>query len=1064
MISLTKTVLKRPIAVIVLVAGLIIFGISSILAMPLQLTPDMEMPMLAVVVTYPQAGPEDVDELITKKVEDELGTLSGLDTVFSYSAENVSQVVFKYEYGTDIDDAFMDMKEALDSVKSQLPDDAKDPMIFKMDMNAQPIMEISITGEENFDTYEFVEETLKPELEKISTVAKVETNGGKEEYISVELNPELVNQYKLDISSISKAVANARFTTPAGSADHGSAEISLSTKQEYKTPEQIRNIPITTSMGKMIHLSDVAYVHYASKTESTISRYNGESDIQVSISKEQSASAVTVAKAVNSALDKIKAENPNAKIEVTYDSSETIVSSIKAIFETMILGVICTMLVLFLFFGDLKGSFIVACSMPISLLLTFILMAVMGFSLNLVTMGSLVIAIGMMVDNAIVVIEMCFQKRDEGMDFFEAPLAATKTVLNSIVASTITTIVVYIPLATMKGLSGQMFAQLGYTIVFAMIASLICAITVVPLCYSKFKPIEKKNSLVNRTLNVISEKYASVLVRALRHKLLVSIIAIAIFIATVFLAQFLNMELMSQTDEGQVEISLTFKPGTRLELVDEKVKIIEQYISESPYIDGFSIRSSAGSGTVSAYISDSCKLSTQEIADEWNKDLQSYADGFEIKVGSTQSMGMTSGGGGNSYDVTYESRDLSLLKESLNEVADVIRNVDGVISVSSSYGSYSVKADIIVDPIKATANNISPQAVANAIYTVMNGSKAMEVTNDGNKYDVKIEYPKDEYETINDVYSISLTNSNGQPVALQDVAEIVLTDSPETIMKEDGWYNGSISAQFDSSRRFEVQESINKAVATYIPPVGVQETVNTMDEMMQDEFTAIIKAIITAILLIYMVMAIEFENLRYSGMVMFCIPFALIGSIALLLITQATISMVSLMGFLMLIGIVVNNGILYVDFTNQLRAQGMHTTDALIATGQSRLRPILMTTLTTILSMVPMGLGLGKNGDMMKGMALVIIGGLIASTILTLLLLPTFYMIIHKKPWKNLGKGKNKKAAKKEAKELERQRYNEQLNKLKAKKETNKANKQTKKKAVKSDTTEAQQSTDKADN
>lgn len=1011
--KLTKTVLQRPVAALVIVASLIIFGISSITGMNLQLTPDMDMPVMLVMTVYPQAGPEDVERLVTEKIEDGCGTISGLDNVYSQSQENMSMVMFSFDYGTDMDDAFIDMQEAVERVKRNLPDDAEDPTIIALDMNAADVMTLSVDSkDENVDVLSYVEDTVEDELKKISDVADLTVSGGNEQYISVELVPELLQQYKMNISSVAQTVANANYTIPAGTADYGNQSLNVSSKIEYKTPAELATIPIETSSGQVIHLSDIANIHYAVKAPESYSRFNQANNVSIGISKVQSSSAVTLSRKVLKVIDKLNEENPEITIKAVYDSSETIVASLISIAQTLALGVAITMFVLFIFFGDFKGSMIVGSSMPVSLLVTFILMKFMGFSLNMVTMGALVIGIGMMVDNSIVVIEMCFRKRDEGMSFMDAAYEATKVVMSSIIASTITTVVVYLPLAGMAGMSGQMFGQLGYTIVFSLLASLFSAITLVPLCFSKYRPIEKKNTPVNRFLEVVSEKYGALLKKALHRKKLVAFSAIIIFVISIALFKFVNVELMAQSDEGQVAITVSFRPGTNLDTIDQKVREIEAFVGESPYIDDYSamVTESSASGTIQAYVADGCKLKTSEIVDEWTKQLKEYENSCEISVESTSSMSMSSGGG-NTYDVTLESSDLEKLKEGCRIAADEIAKADGVISASSSLADAATKVEIVVDPIRSEASGLEPKTVSGSIMTMVSGSDAMDVMIDDKEYTVTVEYPADTYKTVNDIYNMTLTNMQGVSVPLSEVADIVYTDSPQTIMRKDGSYTATVTATLEADQKFSAQDSIRAQMEQTFLPNGVEQVTNTMDEMMQEEFTALIEAIITAILLVYIVMAIQFESLRYSGMVMFCLPFSLIGSIFLLLVTQCTVSMVSLMGFLMLIGIVVNNGILYVDYTNMLR-KTMSTEEALIETGKSRLRPILMTTLTTILSMIPMALGTGKNGQMTQGMAVVIVGGLTASTILTLILLPTFYMIIHKR-------SKDKKA-KKKAKQLKK--------------------------------------------
>ena len=994
MLNITKTVLRRPVAVIVLIAGMLIFGISSIVSMPLKLIPDMQMPMLLVQIIYPQAGPEEVERLVSKEIEEECGTISGLDTITSYSRENVSMVLLQFEYGTDLDESYTDVQSAVNRAKSSMPDTIRDPIIMEMDVNAQPVIMLAVNSLDGEDVSSYVTDIFQPELEKIGSVAQVEVSGGDESYISIQLIPEKLTQYGMSLNSVATAVSGANSILPAGTKEYGNYNIDITTKTEYKTPEEIATIPITTATGNIIHLSDVAYVHYKMKEGSSLSRYNGSSNVSISITKEQSASAVTVSKEVAKVIEELKGKYPNYEAIVQYDSADAILSSIKSIFETLVFGVFITMFVLFLFFGDFKGSLIVGSSMPVSLLITFMLMSFMGFSLNIVTMGALVIAIGMMVDNSIVVIEMCFRKKEEYDDFGDAAYEACKVVMNSVIASTITTIVVYLPLSVMKGLVGQIFGQLGFTIVFALLASLVSAVTLVPLCFKFYKPVEKEKAPINHLLDKVAAGYKKIIAKLLHKKKITAFLALVIFGVSIYLIQFVHTELMPSTDEGLINIDVTFRPGTKKEVVDEKISEIESFVASYDYISGYSASSRTASGSVSAYVNDESKIATNDIVDAWLDDVLALADNCEISISSSSESNVL--GGSNTYDVTYESTDLAVLKDTVSEIGDIMMSVNGVSSVSSSLGNVSTKAEIHVDPIKAAANGLTPQMVGGTIYSATNGTDAFDVSIDNKDYKVKIEYPDDEYKTVNDIYGMTLTNMQGMSVPLRDIADIVYTDAPQTIMRTDGRYTVTLTAAMKSNLKFEAQDEIEEKLEGFIPPANVYKSDSMMSKIMTEEFTALGFAIATAIILVYMVMAIEFENLIYSGLVMFCIPFAIIGSIVFLLVTGQTFSMTSLLGFMMLVGIVVNNGILFVDYTNQLRSEGMQTEEALIETGASRLRPILMTTLTTIISMVPFTLGIGKNTATMQGMALVISGGLIASTILTLGMLPVFYLIIEK--------------------------------------------------------------------
>ncbi|MDD3414680.1 MAG: efflux RND transporter permease subunit [Lachnospiraceae bacterium] len=993
--NLTKLCLRKPISTIILIMALVIFGLTAIPKMNMQLTPDMELPMMIVYTLYPQAGPEEVERLVSNKIENIGGTIAGLDSVMSQSMENMSYMIFSFDYGTDMDEAYMDLQEELQTIKNDLPEKASTPVVIIMDINATDAMDLSIASKDGSNVLNYVNDTLKPEIDKITNVASTTVWGGNEAYISVNLIAEKLEQYNLNMSSIANFLTAANFSMPAGSVDVGSQTFNVSAEVDYSRITDIQNIPITTGSGEVIHLSDVANVSFASKEADSLSRYNGYENVTLGIVKQQGTNAVELSKDVKKVINDLNEKYPDMEVTTTYDSSTAIISSLKSVAETLVLGIIITMFVLFLFFGDLKASLIVGSSMPISLLATTILMNACGYSLNIVTMGALVIGIGMMVDNSIVVVEMCFRKKAQGMSYEEASYSGVKTVALSITASTLTTVVVYFPLALLKGLSGQMFGQLGFTIIFSLTSSLIAAMSLVPLCFSKYQPKEKTDTIVSRFLDKVSNWYGNLLSKALNRKKLLSVLALVIFIISMFCFKFVHFELMPATDEGQITVAGEVRPGLSLENKDAVIKKLEQFVSEDIDVKNYSASTEAGSSsiTVKAYLKKERSRSTEDIVNEWNKEMQQFKN-VEIVCSSTSSS-MMSTGGGTGKEVDIQGSNYEDLKVAIKQLDEQIRKIDGVISTTSSFSNSGSKAEVIIDPIKAVAAGTTPAQAAQSLYMIKTGKDAMDVSIEDKDYKVTVEYPSESYKTVQDILNLSIPNNYGKSIILSDIAEIKYTDTPEMIERQDSLYKASITANYDTEKKYEVEDAIKTLMEEVSLPRGVKQMSNMEDEMMMEEFKAILIATATGLWLVFMVMAMQFESIRYAGMIMFCVPFSLIGSVLMLLVTQSTLSMTSMMGFLMLGGIVVNNGILYVDTTNQLR-QSMPTEEALIEAGKSRLRPILMTTLTTILSMVPLGLGIGENGEVMQGMAAVIIGGLVASTILTLILLPIFYMIIHK--------------------------------------------------------------------
>ncbi len=1024
--NLTKTALKRPVSCVLIVVALVVFSISSLLGFKLELTPSMEMPMLIVVAMYPGADPETVDELVTKVIEDAGSSLSGVEDVTAVSMENVCQVLFQYEYGVNIDDCYSDLRSALDTASLSLPDDVDTPTVIEMNMNSMPNMYLSATEAGDIDLLKVINESVVPELEKISGVAQVEVQGGSEEYIKVELNEMLMNQYGLTMDSISQMISTIDFSYPIGNVTQGNQDISVTTGKDYNTVQQLRNAPLTTGKGSVITLQDVANVTMSSAASDYISQYDGKEDISISIQTKSSYGTVNVCDDIREALTQIEAENPAIDFNITYDASEMIVDSIWSVGQTLILGIILSMVVLFLFFGDFKASLIVGASMPVSLFVTLILMNAMGYSLNIVTMGSLVIAIGMMVDSSIVVIESCFRMQEKKPDFKEAALAGTKVVTSSIVASTITTVVVYVPVAVTKGLSGQLFEPLGFTIVFAMLASLVVALTLVPLCYSKFRPVEKKNIPVNKFLRFVVRGYKKLLRKLLNKRALVILASIAMVVVSIIMGSQLNMEMMPSADEGTISISATFRAGTKTESIDEQMQEWVQIVSADEDVEHYSYYVSGASSGISAYLKKDRSRDTVKIVDEWNM-LAKEMPGMDVTVSSSGSS-MSSMMGGGSYGISLQGRDMDELKAFADELEEKFSQVEGVVKVDNSTSGDSIQARIDVDELQAMQYGLTPITVGMAASNAIGGKKAMTVTREGSEYEVRLEYPKGTYEDMNSLMDLNILSPMGMTVPLRDIAQIVYEEAQEQIYKQNGQYQISLTATTTSDGYYAAQAAIDEIVANTVFPDTVTPADSAMTAMMMEEFNTLIKAILTAVFLVFLVMAMQFESPRFSFMVMMCIPFALIGSFMFLFVTNSTISMVSLMGFLMLMGIVVNNGILYVDSTNQLK-QEMPVEDALIETGAIRLRPILMTSLTTILSMIPMGLALGKNGEMMQGMALVIIGGLLVSTVLTLILIPTIYLIIDK------GAKKDRKRNRKEKRQERKEQRREKKERRRAEKE-----------------------------
>ena len=868
-------------------------------------------------------------------------------------------------------------------------------------------MTIAVNNDAAANLYNYVNNNVVPELEKLGSVASIDVSGGQEEYIKVEVMPEKLAQYHLSLSALATAVGSADLSYPAGTVKVGNQKLSVSTGVEFDNMERLKDVPITLASGDVIYLRDVANVTTSLKEASGIGRYNGKDTIALGIHMQDSSSASELSRDVLRTIDRLKEGNENLEAVVVYDSSDSINSALGTVMKTMVAAVIISMVIIFLFFGDIKASLIVGTSIPFSILAALIAMSAMGFSLNVVTLGALVLGVGMMVDNSIVVLESCFRATEgKGFnEFHQAALEGSGIVLASIIGSTITTCVVFLPLAMMQGLSGQMFKPLGFTIVFCMLASLISAMTLVPLCYTLYRPREKTNAPLSGMVAELQKDYRWIMKKILPRKKAVMLASVLLLIVSFGLATQIRTELMPETDGGQVQVTVGLRPGITVEAANEILQEVEAYVAADEDVKSYMLSygstglsvSQGSDATLTAYLKDERKRSTKEIINDWKPDLTALPDtNISLKMASdTQMSSFTT----NDVEYILTGTQYEDLKEVSANVVEALKARPEVTKIHSTLENSAPVIQIEVDPLKAQAEGLSAAQVGGTVNMMLSGKEATTLDVDGDDVSVMVEYADDEYDTIDKVRGIVLQSPTGSSVALTDIADIYFKDSPTFIIRDDREYRVTISGSFSDAVTEKEKKSLEAQIyeETVAPNLiaGIERAGNQQMEMQNEEFGSLGKAILTAIFLVFVVMAAQFESPKFSFMVMTTIPFSLIGVFGSLFLFDVSISMTSLLGFLMLVGTVVNAGILYVDTAN-LYKNTMDVDTALIEAGATRLRPILMTTLTTVLSMIPMALGLGRSGEVMQGLAMVNVGGLFASTLLSLLMLPVYYKVMNR--------------------------------------------------------------------
>lgn len=990
--GLTRLVLKRPVTVMMALLCLLVFGISSVFTAPLEQMPDTNQPMMMVIANYSGTGPEDMDELVTKPLEDRISTLEGINSLTSDTSDGRSWIMMEYDYDVDMDEAYDTLRRTMDGVRN-LPDDVE-TFIIQMRNNARAGIMLSISNTEEENLYAYVDQVIVPELERISSVASVESMGGSSEYIKVELQTDRMEQYQVTMSDITSAMSAANLAHPSGTAEAGNQELSVTTMEEHNTLDELLQVPITTAGGGLVYLEDIASIYYDEEQRGGVSRYNGEETISISLTKQQSSTAIEMSEDVNEVIAALQRDDENLNVRVARDEADAIMSSLRDVASTMVLAVIISMIIIFVFFGDYKASLIVGSSIPVSILVSLILMTRAGFTLNTITMSGLVLGVGMMVDNSIVVLESCFRAMDEQEDegalgYAKAALSGTNVVLQSVIGSTLTTCVVFIPLVFLTGMTGQMFSAMGYTIVFCMGASLLSAMSVAPLAYFLYKPKEWVHAPMSRMVILIQNIYRKILPGLLKHKWLMMLTSFAILVGTYVLASGMETELMTADDTGTVTVTIETRPGLLREQANEVLGRAEVIVTSHEDVDSYMLRYNGGSGTISAYLKDSRRMETAEIVSQWELEMADIDD-CTISVEASTSMSFM-GGGRRGYEAILQGTRYSELQELSNRIVRELTVRDDVKNVHSSIENTAPVVAIRVNSVAAAAAGLTSTRIGNSVSQLLSGEQIASLDIDGREISVRAEYPENQYRTVPQVEQIILRKPDGGYVALTDVAEVYFRDSPASISKTDKRYQITITADYvrDNVRSVLDSEVINPNLSGTIT-----RGANSRTRMMQTEYSSLYQALAVATFLVFVVMAAQFESPKFSFMVMTTIPFSLVGSFGLLKLAGVSISMTSILGFLILVGTVVNNGILYVDTVNQNRVT-MPLKEALIEAGATRLRPILMTSLTTILSMIPMAMAIGDSGSTTQGLAIVNIGGLTVGVFVALFMLPVYYELMN---------------------------------------------------------------------
>ncbi len=1019
--KLPHLAVNRPVSIVMVVLIAILLGVVSLSRLAIDLLPDLKLPISAVITSYSGAGPKEVENLVSKPIEEAMETVNNVKTVRSITQMGSSIVIVEYDWGTDMDFATLQMREKIDRIKGFLPNDVDDPMVVKFDPTAIPVMGLAITGSQNLASLkEIGEDTLKNRLERLEGVASVEIQGGLDREISVEVDPRKMEAYQLSFNQLSQVLRGENMNFPGGTVEDGQKEFLVRTTGEFNNIEEIKQIPIMSPHGTMFYLSDIAVIKdgYADVTQKN--KANGVSSIALYVKKQSNANTVKVCDGIRAELERLKPELPqNMNIVVTHDLSTFIKQAIKTVVKNALVGALLAIIILYLFLRNIRSTFVVGISIPVSVITTFILIYFSGLTLNLMSLGGLALGVGMLVDNAIVVLENIYRYRQEGYSQMEAAKLGASEVGMAVTASTLTTMAVFLPIVYVEGMAAQIFRELAMTVSFSLLASLIMSLSLVPMLSSKILKVEDDHGGQEKTIRRrdkllqkwddgftwLAEHYQRLLNWALDHRRRILLMAGGAFVGSLLLIPFIGAEFMPDSDEGVFTVAIELPQGVVLQETEKIVNQVEQNILEIPETDVVEtqIGSAGGEGGPSSSGSELGEIKVQLVSKKDRKrdinviinelrDEVSQVPGAKITVTKSQQMG---GGSSSGAPVTInlKGEDLDTLIHYANFVKEKVRAVPGTAEVDTSIGEGRPELQIIVDRVKAADYGLGVAQIGSAIHSAIAGDIATQYRIDGDEIDVRLRFPEEERETIQDLGNILITAPNGLTVPVKEVAKLQQKMGPSTINRENQTHIISVTSKLRDRSLGEVIKDIQLSLTDFEMPQGYELEYGGENKDMMESFRNLGLALIMAIILVYMILAAQFESLVHPLTIMFSVPLALIGALLGLFVTHRTINVTSMIGIIMLSGIVVNNAIVLVDYVNTLRREGMARRESILKAGLTRMRPILMTAMTTVLGLIPLALGIGEGAEADAPMATVVIGGLIFSTLLTLVIIPIVYTL-----------------------------------------------------------------------
>jgi HAE1 family hydrophobic/amphiphilic exporter-1 len=1018
--SIYGSAVKNPVTTIMLFVGVIVFGIYSFIKLPIDFYPEMEYPAIMVFTSYTGANASDVERNISEPLENSLNTVSDVKEITSVSRDNVSVITLEFEFGVSLDAAANDVRDALSLITSFLPEGAEDPVIFKFSTSVMPILFYAVTADQSYAGLESeLEEKIVNPLNRIEGVAAISMFGTPTREVTVNIDPRRLEAYNLTIEQIGSVLGAENLNMPLGRMDMGDMSYPLRVQGEFAESERVKNIVLGNYSGKTIRVSDVATVIDSIKKVNYEERINGSPGISMMIQKQSGANTVKIARQVNKELVQLQKTLPSdVKVEKLWDTSDYISDSINNLTETLLFAFLFVVLVVIFFLGRWRATFIIVLTIPISLISAFIYLNVSGNSINIISLSALSIAIGMVVDDAIVVLENISKHVERGSTPREASIYATNEVWLAVIASTLTIVAVFFPLTMVSGMMGVLFHQLGWIVTITIGASAIAAITITPMLSSKMLVLQSKHKipgkysherLVVPILNRMDDFYARTLKWSLHHKRIVIISAIVLFvISIIFAAMFVKAEFLPQADQGQITVEVELQPGVRVEETKKIARLIEAYINETiPEKNIVSVASGSddAAGFNAVFMNSGTNIITVtmalvtvsdrdrsvfDIAENLRKYLATIPEIVKSSVATTEG-GMAQST--NTVDVEIYGYDFNQTTALANQIAERISKIPGAREVMVSREKSKPELRIALDQDKMSQNGLNTATVSNLIRNRIVGLTASQYRESGNEYNIVVRFDENFRNSITDLQDIGIPTQGGI-VRLGELGTVEEFWSPPNVERKRRERVITVSTTPYKVPLGEMATMINAEVAKLNIPAGIMVDVGGAYEDLTESMTDLMLLFLVSLIMVYIVMASQFESFKMPWIIMLSIPFSFTGVILALFITNTILSVIAMLGAILLVGIVVKNAIVLVDFINLMRDRNYELDDAIIRSGRSRLRPVIMTTATTILGMLPLALSSGEGSEIWKPMGISVIGGLTFSTMVTLILVPVVYRVV----------------------------------------------------------------------